>query len=351
MSRTSRDMDADDMFADTRMSFGDHLEDLRTHLWRAIAGFVVALIISLPIGQPVLRLLVIPVEKQLNEFQDRRIRTLQDEFEKDPSKSEYAELNTPKDVKLEFNRQELLKGLGLPVPAGAEEPEWLEIPVRIKPFDLALATNQAYRPLIKPPILAAMNITEPFMVYFKVCMVCGFVIGCPWIFLQVWSFIAAGLYPHEKRYVNVYLPCSVGLFIAGVVVCEWGVIPNAIRVLLEFYEWIGLEPDLRLNEWLSFALMLPLVFGISFQTPLVMLFLAKLGIMDFTAFRRMRKIAYFVMAIFAAIITPTPDIPTLLFLWVPMCGLYELGIYLAIMATKQSPLDIDVPDSEEVVEV
>jgi sec-independent protein translocase protein TatC len=182
-------------------------------------------------------------------------------------------------------------------------------------------------------------------------MVCGFVIGSPWIFLQVWWFVAAGLYPHEKRYVNVYLPFSLGLFLAGVFVCEEFVIPNAIRVLLEFNEWIGLEPDLRLSEWLSFALMLPLVFGISFQTPLVMLFLAKLGIFDFNAFRRFRKIAYFVMAIFAAIITPTPDIPTLLFLWVPMCALYELGIYLAIMAARRPDQDLDLPDSDEVVEV
>jgi sec-independent protein translocase protein TatC len=221
----------------------------------------------------------------------------------------------------------------------------------VKPLDLAIASSEADRLVSGQSELATMNITEGFMVYFKVSMVCGLVIGSPWIFWQIWSFVAAGLYRHEKQYVNVYLPFSLGLFLAGFFVCEFAVIPNAIRILLEFNEWMGLEPDLRLNEWLSFALLLPLVFGISFQTPLVMLFLAKLGILDPASFRRFRRIAYFTLGIFATIITPTPDAWTMCFMWVPMCLLYELGIYLAVLAGRRQNLDMDVPDSEDNVEV
>ena len=131
-------------------------------------------------------------------------------------------------------------------------------------------------------------------------MLCGLVIGSPWIFYQIWAFIAAGLYPHEKKLVHVYLPVSLGLFLGGVFMCQFLVIPRAIAALLWFNEWIGLKPDLRLNEWLGFAILLPLVFGVSFQTPLVMMFLARVGIMTAESFRSHWKMAYFLLAVFAA---------------------------------------------------
>jgi sec-independent protein translocase protein TatC len=132
------------------------------------------------------------------------------------------------------------------------------------------------------------------------------------------------------------------------------VIPKAISALLWFNEWLGLEPDLRLNEWLSFALLLPLVFGASFQTPLVMLFLAKIGIFDADTFRKKRRIAWFVMAAFAAFITPI-DALSMLLLWIPMCGLYELGILMVqyTATPDESPFDEDseTPAPDEMVEV
>jgi sec-independent protein translocase protein TatC len=353
MSRAARDIDPDDMFSDTRMSFGDHLEDLRMHLWRAIIGFLVGLVISLFIGKDVLVFIAKPVERELLGFYQRRTEKIQQRLT-DENDTSLEQTNKAKEIELQFNRRELQKILGIAVAAQEPEPsgdDWVAMPFRVKPLDLAIATSEAERLIIRPSQLATMNITEAFMVYFKVCMVCAVVIGSPWIFWQIWSFVAAGLYSHEKRYINVYLPFSLGLFLAGFFICEFAVIPNAIRILLEFNEWIGLEPDLRLNEWLSFALMLPLVFGVSFQTPLVMLFLAKLGIFDFAAFRRFRRIAYFSMAVFAAIITPTPDAWTMLFMWVPMCALYELGIYLAILAVRKQNLDIETPDSDDVIEV
>jgi sec-independent protein translocase protein TatC len=191
---------------------------------------------------------------------------------------------------------------------------------------------------------------EAFMVYMKVCMVCGIVVGSPWIFYQLWAFVGAGLYPQEKRYIHVYLPFSLMLFLAGVFMCEFLVIPKAIKGLLWFNEWLGLEPDLRLNEWLGFALLLPLVFGLSFQTPLVMLFLAKIGVFDADSFRRKRRMAWFAMAIFAAVITPI-DALSMILLWVPMCALYELGIWLVQYSAKSSDDDMDIPEPEEMVEV
>src|SRR5262249_40955687 len=150
----------------------------------------------------------------------------------------------------------------------------------------------------------------------------------PYVFWQLWSFVAAGLYPHEKHYVHKYLPLSLSLFLGGVFLCQFAVIPKSIEALLWFNDWIGLTPDLRLNEWLGFAILLPLVFGVSFQTPLVMLFLKRIGIMTVATYLAAWRMAVFILAFFAALITPTPDAFTMLLMWVPLCGLYFLGIYL-----------------------
>jgi sec-independent protein translocase protein TatC len=108
---------------------------------------------------------------------------------------------------------------------------------------------------------------------------------------------------------------------------------------------------MRLNEWLSFAIYMPLVFGASFQTPLVMLFLHKLGIMDADSFRNKRRYAWFFMAIFAAVITPSTDALSMLFLWVPMSLLFELGIWLIRFNPREPDLDMEAPESDELVEV
>jgi sec-independent protein translocase protein TatC len=329
--------DPDDLFAETRMSFGEHIEDLRRHLWRAIAGFLVCLLFSFFIGQPILEFIKKPVETELARFYANRAKKIGDRLEAgiDPG---LAELNQPREFDVE------VKG-----PNGTFVPTTMRFP----PLTFALALHEAQRLILKPPIISTMSVMEAFMVYVKVCVVAGIVIGSPWIFWQLWSFVAAGLYPNEKKYVNYYLPFSLALFLAGVVVCELVVIPQAVRVLLEFNEWLGLEPDLRLNEWLSFAIIMPLMFGLSFQTPLIMLFLAKVGILSSQTFRAKRRIAWFIMAIIAAVIVPSTDILSVLWMWVPMCALYELGIVLARFTERgrEGDEDLDVPEPGEMVGV
>jgi len=189
------------------------------------------------------------------------------------------------------------------------------------------------------------------VVYFKVSVICGFVIASPWVFWQMWSFVAAGLYPHEKRLVNYWLPISLGLFLAGVALCQFAVLPRSIEALLWFNEWMGLTPDLRLNEWLGFAIWLPVIFGIAFQTPLVVMVLERIGIMTVEKYLSMWRIAVFVLAIFAAVITPTTDFVTWFALWMPMVALYFLGIYLCHLSAKKRPAEFDVPESDSLVEV
>jgi sec-independent protein translocase protein TatC len=204
---------------------------------------------------------------------------------------------------------------------------------------------------VHPTELAALNLTEPFVVYFKVSLMCGFILASPWVFYQIWSFIAAGLYPQEKKLVNYFLPFSTGLFIAGALFCQIYIIPKSIEALLWFNEWLGIAPELRLNDWLSFAILLPVVFGLSFQTPLVMLFLNWIGVMTARGFLSYWRIAIFLLAVFAAVVTPTPDAVNMFLMWGPMVALYFLGIYLCYLSEKRRPAsDLDVPETDELIE-
>ena len=121
---------------------------------------------------------------------------------------------------------------------------------------------------------------------------------------------------------------SLGLFLTGILLCQFVVLPNAIKALLMFNEWLGFDPEIRLNEWLGLALILPLVFGISFQTPLVMVFLNRIGMFTAQDYLSKWRHACMILAAFAAIITPTPDAVTMLYLFLPMFSLYLLGIVI-----------------------
>jgi sec-independent protein translocase protein TatC len=363
MSQDHRDIDPDDFFQDTRMSFGDHIEDLRKHLWRAVKGFFVALIIGLCIGREVVAFISKPVSDELEAFYRKRLEKTEDDLDKSGN-NKAKEANKPSEwVEMTFYAnqvRDLLKGDLKAVnrskkpDSDTDDADLVDLWVRWKePVRAVASTFNAQQQIGKRFALTTLSVQEAFMVYFKVSLMTGFVIGAPWIFYQIWSFVAVGLYPHEKRLVNVYMPFSVALFIAGVLLCQFFVIPKSIEVLLGFNEWIGLEPDLRLSEWLGFAIMMPVVFGLSFQTPLIMLFIYKIGVMSVESFRNKRRIIWFCLAAFAAIITPSVDPSGMILLWVPLCLLFELGIYLCALYPRPPSYfgDDESPETEEVVEV
>jgi sec-independent protein translocase protein TatC len=344
---TNGDVDPDDYFSHTRMSFGDHIEVLRAHLIRAIAGFLVGMVIAMLFAKFVMGIITSPVEKQLMEFYDRRVEKVAKRLADD--NPDMKILDKPKEMPYFMTRTDAER-LGWKVDHLESEGDLVKLPIWVKPLSSEIILAAAQRQVGRPPMLSTMNVMEAFMVWCKVAAMTGLVISSPWVFYQLWSFIAAGLYPHEKKYVHRYLPFSIVLFIAGVLLCQFMVIPKAISALLWFNEWLDLEPELRLNEWLGFAILLPLVFGISFQTPLVMLFFGKLGIMDADSFRRKRRIAWFVIAIFAAIVTPS-DPWSMILLMIPMWGLYELGI-LMVAYTAPPPSEVGEDETaDELVEV
>lgn len=355
---------SEDFFADTRMSFGDHLEDLRSHLLRAFKWFLIGMVAAFFIGDKVVVFISEPVKDALEDYhikyykkhaaeENKLLQKFAREIENEKAKGDKGDprivaLGQPQAIQLQFNKRELLDKLGVKVngggnPPGPGEEEDIVVAAKLRPEEFAHTFQAPMTILAKRTVLTSLSAQETFMVYFKVCVITGFVISSPLVFYHVWSFIAAGLYPHEKRLVNVYLPFSLFLFLGGVAICQFAIIPAALQALLGFNLWLNVEPDFRLNEWLGFAIWMPVITGLCFQTPLVMFMLGKLGVMTPEGFRSKRKICIFVMLIVAAVLSPSVDPGSLMLMWLPMVLLYELGIWM-VKWTVQPPMEeMEVP--------
>ncbi|WP_425618744.1 twin-arginine translocase subunit TatC [Anatilimnocola sp. NA78] len=182
-----------------------------------------------------------------------------------------------------------------------------------------------------------LNAQEAFMIYLKASLVSGIVLASPWIFYQIWIFVAAGLYPHEKNQVFLYLPISMLLFLAGASLAFTFVFQPVLDFLFQFNEGLNAEFDPRIGEWLSFVLILPLGFGISFQLPLVMLFINRLGLVTVDLFMQQWRMAILIIFLVAMVLTPADPVSMLL-MAIPLCGLYVLGIAMCIwMPQNRSP--------------
>ncbi len=179
----------------------------------------------------------------------------------------------------------------------------------------------------------ALGAHEAFLLWVKAGFVCGLVIASPWIFIQIWSFVAAGLYPHEKRYVYIYLPFSIALFVSGAALAFFFVFEPVLAFLFGFNRWMNIDPDPRISEWVGFVLTLPIGFGVAFQLPLVMLFLNRIGIVPTTVYVEKWRIAILVIAVASMLLTPADPISMML-MAVPLTFLYFLGVGLCYWMPK-----------------
>lgn len=249
------------------------------------------------------------------------------------------------------------------------------------------------------PMLFMGNLSDGFMVYLKISMIGALVLASPWILWQLWLFVAAGLYPHERKTVTRYVPLSLILLIAGELFVYFLVLPWTIQFFMAFSISIPLpdmgsppvmttqpasfvrvptvlgdpanapdygmwfdttqqrlkmmvagkvrvipfgpenlvSPQILLTEYIDLVLGMLVVFGLSFQMPLVILALCTAGVLEPQQLRGMRKMVYFIMAIVAAVITPGDVITASIALTVPLCLLFELGIWLAASRIDRSP--------------
>lgn len=172
---------------------------------------------------------------------------------------------------------------------------------------------------------------EATAVFFKVSIVIGLVIAMPFILYQIFMFVAPGLEPREKRYILIGAPVAGLSFGAGVVFAALVLLPSALPFLQRFLPGI-VEQRYSIDLYISFVGSLLLWAGLVFETPLVMYFLAKLGVITHEGFAQARRAVIIGAAVAAAVVTPTTDPVNMLLIMGPFLLLYELGILLARIA-------------------
>jgi sec-independent protein translocase protein TatC len=382
----------EDLFAETTMSFGDHLEELRLALSKALIGLLVCFLLGLLIANYVVSYIQTPLKKALEghyiskaiselhkEYPDEispdieqfirekrfvydkfyieadeaaRIGALVSEYQADRSANPQPTPSTPEAATESTDAsateadtasgRSILSWLSWGPDTAAGDPQAStrkEAVVLGGDVPLPQATfmvTRVWRPI--DTVVKALNAQEAFMIWLKAAFVSGMVIASPYMFWQIWVFVAAGLYPHEKKYVVVYLPFSLVLFFCGAAMAFFVVFQYVLNFLFTFNAAMDIDPDPRISEWLSFVLMLPLGFGVAFQLPLVMLFLHRIGLFSIQVYWEKWRIAVLVIFVISMLLTPADPISMLL-MALPLCFLYFMGIGLCRwMPKNKSPV-------------
>ena len=180
--------------------------------------------------------------------------------------------------------------------------------------------------------MIATGVITPFMVPMKVTMMLALMISLPWVLYQAWAFVAPGLYTHEKRLVAPLIISSSALFILGVAFCYYFVFGTVFKFINEFApKSISVAPDIE--NYLDFVLTMCLAFGLTFEVPVVVIVLVRMGLVTVEKLKSIRPYVIVGAFVIAAVVTP-PDVMSQLFLAIPLCVLYELGLLLAPLFEK-----------------
>jgi sec-independent protein translocase protein TatC len=182
--------------------------------------------------------------------------------------------------------------------------------------------------------LIGTGITEAFFIEIKVALAAGLLFSCPFMFYQIWRFVAPGLSGGERKLVLPFVLCATLFFLGGAYFCYRIVLPVAFRYFIEQYDTMGVMPAIRIGEYFTFFFRMVLAFGVTFELPVFTFFLVRLGIWDYRFMLRSFRYAIVVIFIIAAMLTPTPDIINQSLLALPMLALYVLSIGVAYVWRK-----------------
>ena len=276
---------------DTRMSLGEHLEELRGRLFKGLLAVTIAFVVAWVFREAVIAYVMDPYYDSMRMLEEQLVDEAEELLAADP----------------ERKRTEFFL-------TGDTDDQ------RLRNFSIqGLATAPG----------------EVFFFHLKLCLYVALIVGAPILLWQLWRFIGAGLYKHERKAVTRFFPISVLLFAVGVAFGFRWVVPYAMYFLNQDISVALIIPDIKLQDYLTFLSSLCLAFGVVFQLPVLMSFLGMSGIVEPADMARYR--AHFVVGAFvlAAILTP-PDPFTQMLLGGPMVILYEIGIWSARLLSRRA---------------
>lgn len=363
----------DDLFENSTMTFREHLDELRHSLVRAVMWLAAGLVIGLLFADKVVVFVQTPLQTAIRDYMADRdlfrlgydpadpanaplkqflatnalvweiIYDVPDEYQTLTMDSlvPAAEVATTNPEESQGSEEEPKESNGNTEVEGDEEVSSKADRIdlnqgAIKPVEMAKLLQSLPDPsVLKPKVqlrqnktgLSSLKMEEPFMIWVKAGLIIGAVLASPMIFYHLWSFVASGLHAHERRYVYIYLPLSVILFSAGVVLAFFVVLNYVLTFLLAFNGSLDVAIEPRLTYYVNFVLLLPLGFGIAFQLPLVMLFLQRIGLFETEAYVSSWRLAVLVIFLVSMILTPA-DVTSMFAMAVPLVFLYGLGILM-----------------------
>ena len=205
---------------------------------------------------------------------------------------------------------------------------------------LAIPLGRAIRKLALPASgLHFLSPADAFVVYMKLAIFVGFLASSPWVFWQAWAFVSPGLYAKEKRYAIPFVLFSTLCFLGGAMFGYYAVFPSAFETFLGFSEMlpmagVRITPSITMSEYLDFTTQMLLAFGVVFEVPVVVTFLAVTGVVDWKQLLRFGRWFIVIAAVLAAVLTP-PDVGSQITMLVPLIVLYYFSVLLAFVFGKK----------------
>ena len=188
------------------------------------------------------------------------------------------------------------------------------------PYDRTMASLELSNKLV------AIHPAEGFLVYIKTSLIFGLLLTCPWVFWQIWAFVASGLYKKEKKFAYSVAPVSAALFICGGIFFMTKVAPLTMAFFVKFNKYLlDVQSMFTLANYINLVLVLTLVFGLAFQMPIIVVFAERMGLVTIEILTKNRKFVILALVIISAIVTP-PDIISQIALAGPLYVLYEGSI-------------------------
>ena len=310
---------------DTTMSLGDHLEELRARLILAILGLLTGSVVCLFFGGTIIRFIEGPYNIAIREHVTN-------------SEQKIAKTDSIDFVGAVLSN--IRQALDSDPNAPAVDPNVINFVNKVYAQTLeewtsdANSTSPGVDDMSSTQRLIVLAPADPFVGFMKISLISGLIISSPWVFYQLWMFVAVGLYEKERRYIQVAVPFSALLFVTGALFFLFLIAPLSLKFFLMFGDLIGVSSNWTFQKYISFVTMLMLVFGLGFQTPIAIFVLNRTGLVSIKALKSSRKYVFIGVFAVAAIATP-PDVISQITLALPLYVLFELGILMSWFAERK----------------